>query len=115
MKLILEFIEPLLFYMCSVPDHVESYVETIHNEHSLLVFDQGGIVALQDGLVAYLPQNKAIRDMNREKVGCTSSSEHSNVSVGFFEVPVANFGYHLLYRHRNPMALFSKNEEVNLG
>jgi hypothetical protein len=90
-------------------------VETIGNEISLLVFDQGGIVALQDGLVADLPQNEVIWDMNREKVGCVGSSEHSNISASFFEVPVANFCYHLLCRHRKPRALFSKDDEVNPG
>ena len=114
MKVILELIQFLLFRMRNVFDHVKSYVETIGNESSLLVFDQGGIVALQDGMVAYLPQNEVIWNMIREKVGCASSSEHSNISASFFEVPMAKFFYHLLYRHRKLRELFSKDDEVNL-
>jgi hypothetical protein len=39
-------------------------METIRNEHSLLLLDQGGIVALQDGLIAYLSYYKIVWDMN---------------------------------------------------
>jgi hypothetical protein len=41
--------------------------------------------------------------------------KHSSISDCFFKVPVAKFFYHLLCRHRNPRAFFSKDDEVYPG
>jgi hypothetical protein len=60
----LKLAQPFLFGLSCVFNQVETYMETIGNERPLLVLDQGGVVALQDGLIAYFSYYKPIRDMN---------------------------------------------------
>jgi hypothetical protein len=64
--MILDLIQPFLFHLRSVSNHIKSYVETIRNGISLLVFDQGGIIVLKYIRVSYLSQYESIWDMNRE-------------------------------------------------
>jgi hypothetical protein len=52
--------QPLLFGLKCVFNQVETYMETIGNECPLLVLDQGGIVALQNGLIAYFSHYKLV-------------------------------------------------------
>jgi hypothetical protein len=56
----LELAQPFLFSLSCVFHQVETYMETIGDECSLLVLDLGGVVALQDGLVAYLSYYKLV-------------------------------------------------------
>jgi hypothetical protein len=49
----LELAQPFLFVLSCIFNQVETYMETIGNEHLLLVLEYGGVVALQDGLIAY--------------------------------------------------------------
>jgi hypothetical protein len=50
----LDLAQPFLFNLSCIFYQVEPYMETIGYECSLLVLDQGGIVALQNGLIVYL-------------------------------------------------------------
>jgi hypothetical protein len=59
----LELAQPFLFGLSCIFNQVETYMETIGNERSLLVLDQGGIVALQNGLIAYFTHYKSVQDM----------------------------------------------------
>jgi hypothetical protein len=60
----LDLAQPFLFFSSCIFNQVETYIETIGNEHPLLVLDQGGIVSLYDGLIAYLSYYKLVRDMS---------------------------------------------------
>jgi hypothetical protein len=60
----LELDQPFLLSLSCIFNQVETYRETIRNECFLLVFDQGGFVALHDGLVAYLSYYNPVKDMN---------------------------------------------------
>ena len=59
----LRLAQPFLFGLSGILYQVEPYMETIGYESPFLVLDQGGVVALQDGLVAYLSHYKLVRDM----------------------------------------------------
>jgi hypothetical protein len=59
----LELAQPFLLGLSCIFNQVETYMETIRNERLLLVLDQGGVVALQDGLVAYFSYYKPVRYM----------------------------------------------------
>jgi hypothetical protein len=64
LELELKLAQPFLFGLSCVFNQVETYMESIRDERSLLVLDQGGIVALQYGLIAYLSYYKSVWDMN---------------------------------------------------
>jgi hypothetical protein len=56
----LDLAHPFLFGLSNILYQVETYMETIGYEHPLLVLDQGSVIALQDGLIAYLSYYKAV-------------------------------------------------------
>jgi hypothetical protein len=55
----LQLAQPFLFGLSGVFHQVEAYMESIRYKCPLFILDQGGIVALQDGLVAYLSHYKS--------------------------------------------------------
>jgi hypothetical protein len=60
----LQLAQPLLLGLSGVLHQVEAYMESIGYKCPFFILDQGGVVALQDGLVAYLPHYKPVRDMH---------------------------------------------------
>jgi hypothetical protein len=60
----LELAQPFFFGLSSILYQVEPYMENIGYERTLLVLHQGGVVALQDGLIAYLSCYKLVWDMS---------------------------------------------------
>jgi hypothetical protein len=56
----LELAQSFLFGLSGILYQVETYVETIGYECMLLVLDQGGVIALQDGLITYLSYYKLV-------------------------------------------------------
>jgi hypothetical protein len=63
---IVKLTQSLLFHMCNLFYHVKLDMKTIRYELSLLVSYQGGIIALQNGLVRNSSQNKMVCDMKGE-------------------------------------------------
>jgi hypothetical protein len=55
--------QPFLFGLRGILYQVETYMETIGYEHRFIFLGQGGIVALQDGLISYLSYDKMVWDM----------------------------------------------------
>jgi hypothetical protein len=56
----LKLAQPFLFGLSCILYQVEPYMETIGYERPLLILDQGGIVSLQYGLIAYFSYYKLV-------------------------------------------------------
>jgi hypothetical protein len=59
-----ELAHPFLFGLRDFLYQVEPYMETIGYESMFLVLGQGGIVALQDGLITYFSYYNPVWDMS---------------------------------------------------
>jgi hypothetical protein len=59
--------QPLLVGLRGILHQIEPYMETIGYEISFLVFDQFGIVSLQDGMITYFTYEEL--SMGHELVG----------------------------------------------
>jgi hypothetical protein len=55
-----ELAQPLLFGLSGILYQIEPYMETVGYEIPFLVFDHGGIVALQDGLITYFSYDEPV-------------------------------------------------------
>jgi hypothetical protein len=59
-----ELAQPFLFGLIGILYQIEPYMETVGCEIPFLIFDQGGIVALQDGLITYFSYDESVWDMS---------------------------------------------------
>jgi hypothetical protein len=58
-----ELAQPFLFGLSGILYQIEPYMETVGYKGPLLVFDQCGVIALQNGLITYFSYNEPVWDM----------------------------------------------------
>jgi hypothetical protein len=79
---VFQLAQTLLFSLHNILHYAKPYMETIGYEISFLVFNQSGIIALQDSLLTYFSYNEPVWDVSKEKMWCVGGLEHPNISRG---------------------------------